>query len=172
MTLLNAPGLRLIPEFITESEEVELLLHLRLLMPDAQRHGVRDRNTIVRFGSNKPYDTHCAGKIPASLKWLLDKLEASGHIDTRPDSITINEYYPGQRIQPHIDHPDCGPVITVLSLSSPATMIFTKQGEENIVVELPRRSLVQMRDAIRYDWNHEIEPVADLRYSMVFRRSQ
>ena len=167
-----ALGLALYSEFITESEEAELLLHIRMYMPDRPRTGVRDRNAIVRFGSPKPFKDVLDGKIPAHLDWLCVKLAQAQHTHVKPDSITINEYYPGQAIKPHIDPAQAGPVITVLSLASPATMVFTKQDEADIVVELPPRSLVQMRNEIRYEWQHEIKPVSALRYSMVFRCSE
>lgn len=171
MKILTALGLFLHPDFLTESEEVELLMQIRFYMPTKPRVGCYDRNAVVRFGSSKPYNDMIDARIPANLHWLCDKLVAQQYVPQKPDSITINEYYPGQAIKPHIDHIDGGPVITVLSLAAPATMVFTKEGEDDLVVELPPRSLVQMRDSIRYDWHHEIKPVTDLRYSMVFRCS-
>lgn len=172
MKILHAPGLSLHPDFLTESEEIELLMQIRLYMPSKPRLGCYDRNAVVRFGSSRPYNDMIDAKIPANLYWLCDKLVAQQYVPQKPDSITINEYYPGQAIKPHIDHIDGGPVITVLSLAAPATMVFTKSGEDDLVVELPPRSLVQMRDGIRYDWQHEIKPVKELRYSMVFRCSE
>lgn len=172
---MNTPaglGLALYQEFINESEEAELLMQIRLYMPSRPKVGCRDRNAIVRFGSTKPFNDVLASKIPPHLDWLCAKLAAESHTPAKPDSITINEYYPGQVIRPHIDPRQAGPVITVLSLASAATMVFTKKGATDIVVELPRRSLVQMRDEIRYEWEHEIKPVTDLRYSMVFRCSE
>lgn len=171
MKILSAPGLCLHPDFLTESEEIELLMQIRFYMPLKPRLGCYDRNAVVRFGSSKPYNNMVDGKIPANLNWLCAKLVTQSYVPQNPDSITINEYYPGQAIKPHIDHVDGGPVITVLSLAAPATMVFTKSGEDNLAVELPPRSLVQMRDAIRYDWQHEIKPVKELRYSIVFRCS-
>lgn len=172
MNTLAALGLSLQPDFLTESEEFELLAHIRIYMPAKIRAGVRDRNTVVRFGSSRPYNNMRDSKIPGELFWLCEKLVREQFVPKLPDSITINEYYAGQVIKPHIDHVDGGPVITVLSLATPATMVFTKDGENNLVIELPPRSLVQMRGAIRYDWQHEILPVKALRYSMVFRCSQ
>lgn len=172
MTLPTDIGLALHPDFITESEEVELLMYIRLYMPSRPRVGVYDRNAIVRFGSEKPFKDVRDRKIPEVFNRLCIKLAQGRYTTTQPDSVTINEYYPGQAIKPHIDPRECGPVITVLSLAAPATMVFTKAGEAPRGVALPARSLVQMRDSIRYDWQHEIEPVRDLRYSIVFRCSQ
>jgi hypothetical protein len=48
-------------------------------------------------------------------------------------------------------------------------MVFKKKNLDNIVQELYARSLVQMKDEIRNDWTHEILPVKNTRYSIVFR---
>jgi alkylated DNA repair dioxygenase AlkB len=85
----------------------------------------------------------------------------------------MNQYLIKQAILAHIDLPEGGEVITVLSLLSPATMVFRyRQTERMFSVPLPPRSLVQMRDEIRYNWTHEILPVESTRYSLVFRNSQ
>jgi alkylated DNA repair dioxygenase AlkB len=89
----------------------------------------------------------------------------------RPDSITMNQYLAQQAILAHIDDPKGGKEVTVLSLLTPARLVFRKH-DRVFTVDLPPRSLVQMRDEIRYNWTHEIEPVADTRYSLVFRCSQ
>lgn len=165
-------GLTLHPEFITAAEEAELLAVIRTYMPARQRNGVNARNAVVRFGSCKPFKDVRDSKIPAPFADLCAKLASEGYTPTAPDAVTVNEYYPPQVIGPHIDPPQCGPVITVLSLASPATMVFTKEKEDNLMVELLPRSLVQMRDVIRYEWQHEIAPVRALRYSVVFRCSE
>jgi hypothetical protein len=51
-------------------------------------------------------------------------------------------------------------------------MIFKKKNLDDIVQELNPRSLVQMKDEIRNEWTHEILPVQDTRYSIVFRSLQ
>jgi alkylated DNA repair dioxygenase AlkB len=172
MQTFTTLGGSLRPEFITESDEVDLILSIRMYMPSRPRPGVYDRNAIVRFGSSKPFKDVRDSKIPVPFDKLCARLAAEGYTPSVPDAITINEYYPGQAIRAHIDPPQCGPVITVLSLAAPATMVFSKEKQDNLVVELPPRSLVQMRDAIRDDWQHEIQPVRDLRYSIVFRCSE
>lgn len=89
----------------------------------------------------------------------------------RPDSVSVNEYLSGQGIAPHIDSRESGRTITVLSLVSEATMVFSK-GEEKKRIELPPRCLLQMRDEARIIWKHAIEPVKHTRYSVVFRCSK
>ena len=165
-----ALGLRIVPDFISLDEEAQLLPFVQENTPGKKRK-VSLRNSIRRYGSREPYfDNIVSNIIPPHLAALCDKLFAQNLLSALPDSVTINEYYAGQSIAPHIDHIDAGPVITILSLGAPATMIFSRQAEK-FSVELPPRSITQMRDQIRYGWNHEIAPVTDLRYSLVFRDS-
>ena len=41
---------------------------------------------------------------------------------------------------------------------------------DSYTVVLPPRSLVVMKDEIRYQWRHSVEPVEELRMSVVFRK--
>ena len=111
-----------------------------------------------------------ADTIPDYLQALCDRLLEHKLVSVLPNSVSINEYLKNQRILPHIDNPASGRVVTVLSVESPATMIFIRDPERFSIV-LPPRSLVQLRDEIRNDWKHAIEPVASRRYSLVFRCS-
>lgn len=163
-------GLSIVLDFVTAAEEQELLAQIVQDNPTTKRK-VTLRNTVRRYGSREPYfDNLVSPTIPAHLCKLCDRLFAQKLVDALPDSVTINEYYAGQTIAPHIDHVDGGPAITILSLGSPATMIFSRR-DDKFSVELPPRSITQMRNQIRYGWNHEIAPVPDLRYSLVFRNS-
>lgn len=167
-------GLVLIPEFITTDEEKELLTHVVSNVatmpprpaPNIKRKG---RNRIQRFGSSAPYKSNMASKtIPSFFDFVLDRLVEQKLVNKRPESTTINEYLAGQVIEPHIDSEASGKVVTVLCLLSEATMTF-KLGSEQASVVLPPRSLVQIKNDIRYKWTHAIEPVPSLRYSVVFR---
>lgn len=164
--------LTLLEDFITADEENSLLQALNRSLPDGRVHRKSlTRNAIQRWGSSVPYSDNLIDKqIPAHFDFLLDRLVAQNLVLLRPDSITLNQYLKNQAILAHIDRPDGGSIITVLSLMTPATMVFRRQ-DRAFTVDLPARSLVQMRDAIRYDWTHEINPVTDTRYSLVFRCS-
>lgn len=163
-------GLSLVHDFISEQEEQQILAGIA----QTAGRGVKPiskvyRNSIQRFGDTSIYsDNSIAADIPEYFAPVLDRLLSEQLIAAKPDAVTVNEYVTGQIIHPHIDAPAAGPVITVLSLLSPAMMAFTL-GHERFEVKLPARSLVQMRDTIRNDWKHEILPVAALRYSVVFR---
>jgi alkylated DNA repair dioxygenase AlkB len=170
VTGLEQLGLALYGEFITASEELELIP--KLLAP--VKFGYKDtagRSTIQRYGDPRVYCNHIvSATIPAHFVALGARLCEHKLRSTPPLSITVNEYLPGDSIRAHIDEPSAGKVITVLSLGSPGTMLFKRKGvpDEHAVV-LPPRSVVQMRDEIRLAWTHEILPVEAHRYSVVFR---
>lgn len=168
------PGVTLIADFISADEERELLAHVEAGIPGGRstRRPTKQRNIVQRWGSDKPYYNDVLSPvIPEHFQFLLDRLVEQNHVDGPPDSVTLNQYLKNQAISAHIDKPDAGKVITVLSLVSPATLVFRLQ-QKSFSVELPARSLVQMRDDIRYNWTHEILPVTAVRYSLVFRNSR
>jgi alkylated DNA repair dioxygenase AlkB len=169
----TAQTLLLLEEFISPDEERTLMTNIIASIPQAgARRSLFMRNAIQRWGSRKPYYTDMVSDIiPEYFQFLLDRLVSQQRVPVRPDSITMNQYLKGQKIAAHIDDPKAGSVITVLSLQTPAIMKFQRAGEE-FSVALPPRSLVQMRDDIRYNWTHEILPVEATRYSLVFRNGQ
>lgn len=170
---LDIKTLTLVEDFVSAAEEQELLEILEANIPSGttRHHKQLRRNVVQRWGSNKPYFNDVLSPIiPDYFQPLLDRLVAQKLVGLRPDSVTLNQYLKNQAISAHIDDPKAGNVITVLSLKSPATMVFRRDAQ-SVSVDLPARSLVQMRDDIRYNWTHEILPVAVTRYSLVFRCS-
>jgi alkylated DNA repair protein (DNA oxidative demethylase) len=164
---LQAIGFSQILDFITEDEEKYLINSFQKTSPKS----VTTRNSIQRFGSILPYNTHIvSAQIPEHFNFVLDRLVENNLIHRRPDSVSVNEYYKGQIIEPHIDSTSSGPIITVLSLLNEATMTFHHKTTEEKVV-LPPRCLIQMKDEIRKNWKHSIDPVPAVRYSVVFRCS-
>lgn len=161
-------GFNLILDFITKNEEV---LILNSIDKSNKRRNTKDRNNIQRFGSEIPYKNNIVSKeIPSIFDDISNKLLKENLLEVKPDSITVNEYLKGQEIKPHTDSPTSGKVITILSLMSDAKMVFQKS-KDSFVVDVPARSLVQMKNEIRNQWNHSISPVDATRYSIVFRCS-
>lgn len=166
-----ALGLRLYSEFINASEEQHLVARFSAGTPRNAQPRDTNRQSIRRYGSDKSYGSYMlADTIPAYLQALCDRLLENKLVSVLPDSVSINEYLRGQHIPLHIDNLASGRVITVLSVESPATMIFVRD-QERFTVELPPRSLVQLHDEIRANWQHAIAPVVSRRYSLVFRCS-
>jgi hypothetical protein len=161
-------GLTLIENFISEKEEKEILSNFD--PPKRVSSRSTARNSIKRYGSSVPYEQQIISDIiPKYLDKIAQKIVKKGYLDIKPNSISINEYLSGNSIAPHIDSLTSGEIISILSLSSDATMVFNKDDSEEFEIKLPRRSLVQMRDEIRYEWKHSVPPVSSLRYSIVFR---
>jgi alkylated DNA repair dioxygenase AlkB len=164
---LPSLGFMLMENFITEEEEINLLAELPKSNPSPQK---KTRNNIWRYGKKRVYtDGFIDGPPPPLLVTLAQRLVEKLDFPAAPECFTVNEYHKGQTIKPHTDQLSCGPVITVLSLRSPATMRLTG-GNKEYVVELLPRSLALMTGEVRTHWLHSIDPVGDTRYSVVFRR--
>lgn len=167
---LHALGLVFVPEFLSEREEHDLLSNL-MVQTKVTAYAHPGRSRVQRYGSRKPYNNYMVSDfIPLHFEILGDRLVARELLTKKPDSITVNEYLAGDIIAAHVDAIGGGPVITVLSLGTTATMVL-KRGELSYTVELPPRSVIQLRDEMRYKWTHEILPVKATRYSVVFRNS-
>lgn len=158
--------------FITIKDEKSLIEHIQL-------YKQQNPKLVANYGSNN-YGSIYFGErykkeplvFPDFIKNLCDKLIRNQLVKEYPFGVAINEYQKGQKIGPHIDKPISGPIVTILSLNSNATMVFKKKGESDIVQELYPRSLIQMKGDIRDNWTHEILPVKDLRISLIFRSYQ
>jgi len=132
--------------------------------------GIRSTDrTLIRYG-NSVYGHDKLDPIPEYLLDLSNKLIDKKILDSIPEDITVNTYYPGDKIIPHIDKIDAGPVITILSLLSEAKLILTYGSKkENIL--LPSRSIIQLKGVYRTHWKHSIEKLKQKRISIVFRQT-
>lgn len=166
-------GFQFAADFVSAAEEAELLSKL-VIRNSRTVYNHEGRNCVQRYGSRSPYNNHMVSEvIPQHFEELCQRLSDYKLTALKPDSVTVNEYLRGQVIKAHVDALGGGPVITILSLGTPATMRFRRKNVDKFYdVVLAPRSLIQMRDELRYKWTHEILPVADTRYSVVFRCSK
>jgi len=153
---IPVPGLSLLPEFLTEAEEQQLLLRLEehpwvtLTNRRVQHYGFD-----FLYGPNTVNPEAQKGELPAWTHTLLGQLEAVAGV--RFDQLTVNEYQPGDSIPPHTDsHSPFEEPLVSLSLGSDISMRFTKDAE-GYSVYLPRRVLVLMTGEARYVWKHAIQ---------------
>ena len=152
-------------DVISVAEETELLNAL----VEAENKGTEINNRIaIRYG-NSIYGNEKLEPIPNYLLDLCNKLIDKKILDVLPEDISINIYYPGNKMVPHIDKLDAGPVITILSLLSDANLILSYSAKKEIVL-LPSRSVIQLKDKYRTHWKHSIEKIKDKRISIVFRQ--
>jgi alkylated DNA repair dioxygenase AlkB len=162
-------GLKFLDNYISQDEE-------QLLISDIENFRQQNPKLVAGYGDNN-YDSIYFGDrykknindAPLSIVNVYNKLITDNLITEIPFGIAINKYKKGQKIAAHIDKPISGPIVSILSLGYSSTMVFKKKNLDNIVQELYPRSLVQMKDEIRNDWTHEILPVKNTRYSIVFR---
>ena len=150
---------------ISVEEETELLNAL----VEAENKGIVINNRIALRYGNSIYGNTKLEPIPDYLLDLSNKLIDKKILDVLPEDVSINIYYPGNKMVPHIDKIDAGPVITILSLLSDANLILS-YGSKKEIVSLPSRSVVQLKDKYRTHWKHSIEKVNDKRISIVFRQ--
>lgn len=156
------PGLTIIPDFITKSEEEALLLRI---------NGPWDviyQNRAVREFGKPIYPEETEKDIPRWLAFLIYDKGIKGSFGYPPTHVSITKYEKGGYITPHIDKPGGGELISILSFLSDAEMVFTKE-DNKLQVKVPRRSLLQLRGEARWGWKHELLPVLETRYSIIFR---
>ncbi|XP_070553831.1 tRNA (carboxymethyluridine(34)-5-O)-methyltransferase alkbh8-like [Ptychodera flava] len=121
---------------------------------------------VKHYGYEFRYDNNNVDKdrplpdgIPTLYSDVIDDIMKTGHVQNRPDQITVNQYQPGQGIPPHIDtHSAFQDEIISLSLGSDVIMDFKHPAGQHIPMWLPRRSLLIMTDESRYLWTHGITP--------------
>ena len=144
-------------------EEIDLLDKL------SNEQGIKTNSRVlIRYG-NSVYGNDKLDPIPEYLLDLCNKLINRKVLDALPEDVTINTYYSGDSIPAHIDKIEAGPVITILSLLSEATLILTYGSKKEKIV-LPSRSVIQLKGIYRTHWKHSLEKLKQKRISIVFRQ--
>lgn len=169
MRYYNDLGLTIYKDFISDMEHSDLISEIYIELNKSDQPKYINRNKVLRYGD----ELMCANNhqdiiLPQKIDKICDKLVQCNILKYKPDAININEYLKDDFISSHIDRKDHGPIVTILSLKSPATMLFTS-GKEKFEIELLPKTLIQMKGTIRWHWHHSIYPVKDTRYSIVFR---
>ena len=152
-------------DVISIEEELVLLECLAKAEKDSKLSNDR---SLIRYG-NSIYGNEQLDPIPGYLLDLCYKLIDQKILDALPEDVTVNTYYPGNKMTPHIDKAEAGPVITILSLLSDAKLILT-YGTKRENILLPSRSVIQLQGVYRTHWKHSIEKLEHKRISIVFRQ--
>lgn len=170
------PGLRYLPELLTEAEEQALTAELaKLPLKPFGFHGYFGHRRVVSFGLRYDHTRHGVEVAPEPPRFLSDlRLKIAAFAEQAPEDfcqIGVNEYPPGAGIGWHRDKPEFGDVVGI-SLVSAVRVRFRKRNghgwlRASQIVE--PRSVYAMTGAARHEWEHSIAPVESLRYSLMFR---
>lgn len=151
------PGFRLFDGWITRDERERLLEMIdgrawsTGLSRRTQHYGFRYRcraGAVARVADVPP--------IPSLMASLGERLVAEGLFQHPAEQVIVNEYQPGQGIEPHIDHEIFGPVVAILSLGDAYPMRFERDGADTIERILPVASLAVLSGTCREAWHHSI----------------
>lgn len=178
------PGITYIPDYISASEEEQLLLKI-----DQQTWSTQLKRKVQHYGYKYDYKKRLLeasmhlGALPNWAQNIAQRFTLEGLTEKLPDQAIVNEYLPGQGIASHIDCVPCfGNTIISLSLGGTCVMEFTRvKTKEKIPVLLLPRSIIILQGAARYEWQHGIaarktdkyygrEFVRDRRVSLTFRK--
>lgn len=170
-------GFSYIPDFLSESDERELIRFIQTLsFNEIRMHGVVAKRRTVHFGWLYGYESWKitpGPPIPNELMPLRER--AAGLIEQAPDMIEevlVTDYPPGAGIGWHRDAPMFGPVVVGISLLGAARFRFRRRiADAEAVAETfiqPRSAYILSGEA-RSAWQHSISATKERRYSITFR---
>jgi alkylated DNA repair dioxygenase AlkB len=170
------PGLRYVPDFVSEDGERALVSAIETLPFEAVvMRGVVARRTVVHYGRRygyEPWSLEPAPEPPAFLGSLRERAAVLARIPPEAFAeVLVTRYPPGAPIGWHRDAPYFGPAVVGVSLIGDAVMRFrrTAAGRASFRLALAPRSAYVLAGAARATWQHSVSPVKTLRYSVTFR---
>jgi alkylated DNA repair dioxygenase AlkB len=158
------------------AEEKTLLERFRdLPFKPFEFHGFLGKRRVVSFGFRYDYagrSLQDSDPLPPFLLPLRERAAAFAGVPVDGlKQVLINEYEGGAGIGWHRDKPMFADVIAV-SLGAPCVLRFRRKrgdGWERASQELRPRSAYLLRGPARWEWEHGIPSIRDLRYSVTFR---
>jgi alkylated DNA repair dioxygenase AlkB len=176
-------GLVYQPDFLTAAEDAGLLEIVRgFPLNEAKFQQYTARRRVVRFGEGDytaSYEPDAENvnprrPFPGFLRPLRDRVAAwRGLAGETFVHALVTEYRPGTPIGWHSDAPHFE-IVVGISLAGAARMRFRPYSAKTVKsavveLELAARSAYVMQDEIRWQWQHQIPPARELRYSITFR---
>lgn len=173
---LYPSGFRYHADAITVSDETRLIAAFAPLpFREFQFRGYEGKRRVVSFGWKYDFTTHQvlkADPIPDFLLAAYERLQATtGFGLRRMEQVLVTEYAAGAGIGWHKDRPVFGEVMG-LSLASPCTLRLRRKAGgkwQRVAVPAAPRSAYFFEGTARWEWEHSIPPVEQLRYSVTFR---
>jgi DNA oxidative demethylase len=152
-------GLLYRSDFLTFDEEGVLLELLdRLTFEPIVMRGVTARRSALRY----------EGELPDWLEALRERGAAfAGLAPTDLVQALVQRYPPGAPIGWHRDYGVYG-VVVGISAGADARMRFRRESETTELL-IERRSAYVLAGSARWEWEHQVPPVKELRYSITFR---
>jgi alkylated DNA repair dioxygenase AlkB len=170
------------PEFLSREEETGLLLVIRALnFQEFDFHGYTAKRRVVEYGLEYDFSTRKATTTHPFPDVLLPLRQRAAsfaglHTEVLVEGI-VTEYPPGAPIGWHRDAPQFGTIIGI-SLAGSARMRLKpylprgkkpKKQTRPVSLILEPRSIYVIRGPARWQYQHSIPAVAELRYSITFR---
>ena len=175
-------GLVYEPNFLTPAEEDALVAHIApLQLREAKFREYFAKRRVAHFhdGTDAPRyddggaDAFSSGPLPPFLVGLRDKVAHRLDVPARDFiHVLVSEYRPGTPIGWHRDKPQYG-IVVGISLAGVGRMRWRpyahQDAQHTVALDLARRSMYVMRGAIRWQWQHSMPPMRELRYSITLR---
>lgn len=172
-------GLSYREEFLSRDEEQALMSTLQgLPLEHAQYKQFTARRRTLSYGSTYDFSANRSLPAPALPPFLYDlRLRVAAWCKLPPDAFVhalIAEYRPGTPLGWHRDVPEFE-VIAGISLLGACRLRLRPypwapaRRKEIATVALAPRSAYILRDDARWQWQHSVPPVKELRYSITLR---
>jgi alkylated DNA repair dioxygenase AlkB len=168
-------GLRYQPDFLTVQEEAELVDAIHDQKFEAfDFHGYTARRRTIEYGLEYDFRRRRPSPTRRFPDFLLPVRERAAEFAGMSSHNLVEgiiiEYPPGAPMGWHRDAPQFGTVIGI-SLVNPARMRLKPHSEEGKIVSvtLEPRSIYVLSGPVRWQWQHSIQAMEKLRYSITFR---
>ena len=168
-------GFAYIPNFLTPGDQQMLLGQLRgLAFGHDTFRGQQLKRSYAQFGyayGSTGRKLNQAPPLPSFLTSLAEKALSSCPESTVFDQCIITRYPASAGIGWHTDALQFGNCIIGISLNGSARLQFRQNGTTIIAHELlaEEGSLYIMHGPVRWEYQHQIVPVKNERYSLTFR---
>jgi alkylated DNA repair dioxygenase AlkB len=172
-------GLEYQADFLSSEEERELLDMIRALpLQEAQYKEFTARRRTISYGSIYDFSSNTSSPAEPIADFLLPlRSKVAQWCSVRPESFVhalIAEYRPGTPLGWHRDVPEFE-LIAGVSLAGSCRMRFRpypwtpERKREMFTLDLTPRSAYILKEAARWQWQHNIPPTKEQRYSITFR---
>jgi alkylated DNA repair dioxygenase AlkB len=169
-------GFRYTPDVLTREQEQDLVRQFeKLTFAPFEFHGHLGNRRIFTFGHRYVFagqKPRADSSIPEYLKPLMDiASRISGKPANAFEQMMVTEYPPGAGIGWHRDRPTFEEIVSVSFLAPCVVRLRRRVGEtwERRFAPVEPRSAYLLQGPVRNVWQHSIEPMDALRYSVTLR---